>query len=48
VLVQRVGRRLEITPHTAGAPHALVLIGTGTAPWDGAGLLRSLGLAPTG
>jgi len=45
VLVQRVGRRLDLTPHTApGAPEALVLIGTGTAPWEAAEALRPLGL----
>lgn len=43
-LVQRVGRRLEITPHAGDAPHALVLIGTGTAPWDAAENLGPLGL----
>ena len=43
-LVQRVGRRLEITCPAPHAPHALVLIGTGTAPWDAAAALRPLGL----
>ena len=44
VLVQRVGRRLDLAPHPGGAPHALVLIGTGTAPWDAADTLAPLGL----
>ena len=43
-LRQRVGRRLEITCPATHAPHALVLIGTGTAPWDAAAALRPLGL----
>lgn len=49
VLVQRVGRRLDLLPHAGeGAPEALVLIGTGTAPWDGAEALRALGLRSGG
>jgi G3E family GTPase len=44
MLVQRVGRRLELTPQ-GGGPAALVLIGTGTAPWEAAEALRPLGLA---
>lgn len=45
VQVQRVGRRLDLAPHAApGGPDALVLIGTGTAPWDAAEALRPLGL----
>ncbi len=44
VLVQRVGRRLEIAPHAGAAvPEALVLIGT-EAVWGAAEALRPLGL----
>ena len=44
ILVQRVGRRLDLLPHDRAGPDALVLIGTGTAPWDTADLLAPLGL----
>ncbi|WP_158295609.1 CobW family GTP-binding protein [Crenalkalicoccus roseus] len=44
VLVQRVGRRLEMTPGGPAAEAALVLIGT-EAVWDAAEALRPLGLA---
>jgi len=44
VLVQRVGRRLELTPEAAPAEPVLVLIGT-EAVWDAAEALRPLGLA---
>ncbi len=45
MLVQRVGRRLEIAPILGTAPaEALVLIGT-EAVWDAAEALRSLGLS---
>jgi G3E family GTPase len=42
-LVQRVGRRLAITPFAGAAAPALVLIGT-EAVWDAAEALRPLGL----
>jgi G3E family GTPase len=43
-LVQRVGRRLDLRPEAPPGPEALVLIGTGTAPWDAAAPLAALGL----
>ncbi|MDB5374656.1 MAG: putative amidohydrolase YtcJ, partial [Belnapia sp.] len=43
MLVQRVGRRLAITPFAGEAAAALVLIGT-EAVWDAAEALRPLGL----
>ncbi len=48
ILVQRVGRRLDLLPHDREGPAALVLIGTGTAPWDAADLLAPLGLRSPG
>ncbi|MFC7690634.1 GTP-binding protein [Paeniroseomonas aquatica] len=44
VLVQRVGRRLAITPCDAALEPALVLIGD-EAVWDGAAALAALGLS---
>ena len=43
MLVQRVGRRLEVTRFDGAAPEALVLIGTDTV-WEAAEALRPLGL----
>lgn len=48
ILVQRVGRRLELLPHDRAAPEALVLLGTGVAPWGVAEMLRPLGLKSPG
>ena len=43
-LVQRVGRRLDLRRDAPPGAEALVLIGTGTAPWEAAAMLAPLGL----